>query len=263
MRYKSKLKPYKISRGSFEEQQFREDKKMQNQRALLIILPVLMVAVLLVGVFFGYKGYKKQQEIVREVEHAEAAAEPTQANPMFLTTVTSAYPLTEDYVPELVDHNGIKISPEAVESLDEMLKAAEEAGYDIKATEAYISFEEQKERYKKAVEEYRKKSKASVVKAEATVRKTTPREGESEQQTGLLVYLNADVKGEFKDSAEYAWLIKNCTAYGFVLRYPDKENAGGLSFSPHLFRYVGKKNAYYITAYDMSLDEYAAYLSAQ
>ena len=263
MKNRRKLKPYKISRGAFEEQQSREDRKMQTQQALLIILPVLMVAVLIVGMFFGYKGYQKQQEIVREIEHAEAAAEPTQVNPMFLTAVTPASPLTADYVPELVEYRGVRLSPEVVEPLDGMLSAAEKAGYDIRLIEGYISFKEQKEKYQTAVKEYRKSSKASVVKAEATVRKTTPREGESEQQTGLLVYLNADVEGKFKDSSEYAWLIKNCTSYGFVLRYPDKENAGGLSFSPNLFRYVGRENAYYITAYDMSLDEYAAYLSAQ
>ena len=258
-----KLKPYKVSRGSFEEQQLREDKHMQTQRALLFILPVVMVAILAVGIFFGYKSYEKQTQNVRTVEHGTTAPEPTQADPMLLTIVTSAFPLSADYVPDLTGVAGVKVSPDMADSLTAMLAAAKDAGYEILVTEGYISFEEQKERYQTAVAEYQKKAKVTLVKAEATVRRTTPREGESEQQTGLVVYLNADVEGKFEDSAAYAWLLKNCISYGFVLRYPSKENTGGLVFSPHLFRYVGAENAYYITAYDMSFDEYVDYRSRQ
>lgn len=264
MRKRSKLKPYKISRGSFEEQQLREDNHMQTQRALLIILPIVMVAVLAVGIYFGYMNYRKESGAVRTVEHSTEAPEPTEPDPMLLTVVTSAYPLDADYVPVLTQVEDIQVSPEMADSLKELLSAARKAGYDIVAKEGYISFEEQKERYQSAVKAYRDKAKVSVVKAEATVRRTTPREGESEQQTGLVVYLTADTGDtKFENSAEYAWLIKNCTSFGFVLRYPSQENTGGLKFSPHLFRYVGERNAYYITAYDMTFDEYAAYLSAQ
>ena len=259
-----KLKPYKISRGSFEEQQLREDNRMQTQRALLIILPVVMVAILLVGLYFGYMNYRKQNENIRTVEHSGATVpEPTEANPMMLTVVTSAFPLSADDVPALTDCGGIRVAPEVREPLTQLLAAAREAGHEIKAAEGYISFEEQRERYQTAVEEYRKKAKVSLVKAEATVRSTTPREGESEQQTGFVVYLSADTEGKFEDSAAYAWLRKNCTAYGFILRYPSAENTGGLKFSAHLFRYVGQENAYYITAYDMTFDAYVAYLSAR
>ena len=44
MARRRKIKPYKISRGSFEEQKLREDKKTETQRALLFILPVVMLA---------------------------------------------------------------------------------------------------------------------------------------------------------------------------------------------------------------------------
>ena len=49
------IKPRKVNRGAFEEQKQREEKKLETQRALLFILPLVMVAVLLVGIFFGYK----------------------------------------------------------------------------------------------------------------------------------------------------------------------------------------------------------------
>ena len=264
MKKRRKLKPYKISRGSFEEQQLREDNHMQTQRALLIILPIVMAAVLLVGIFFGYKSYLRQEEGVRTVEHATAAPAPTEPDPMFLTAVTSAYPLSADYVPSLTQVGEIQVSPDMAGALSALLSGARAAGCPLIASEGYISFEEQKNRYESAVKEYREKSKVSLVKAEATVRRITPREGESEQQTGLVVYLTADTgETKFEDSAAYAWLMKNCTAYGFILRYPAQENTGGLSFSPHLYRYVGPENAYYMTAYNMTFDEYAAYLSAR
>lgn len=263
MKKRRKLRPYKISRGSFEEQQLREDKHMQTQRALLIILPIVMVAVLLVGIFFGYKSYLRETEGVRAVEHGTTAPEPTQPDPMLLRVVTSALPLTEDYVPVLADFDGIRVSPDMVDDLKEMLDSAHAAGFEVMALEGYISFEEQRERYQNAVKAYREKSKVSVVKAEATVRRTTPREGESEQQTGLVVYLTVDGEDDFAQSAAFAWLQRHCTDYGFVLRYPLQENSGGLSFSPHLFRYVGRENAYYMTAYDMTFDAYAAYIGAR
>lgn len=260
---RKKYKPYKVSRGSLEEQKLREDNHMETQRALLFILPVVMVAVLLVGLFFGYKSYEKQAQHVRELEHATAAPEATEANPMLLTAVSSARPLTADDVPALTEAEGVQVSPDMADALTRMLSDARKAGVEIKAAEGYISFEEQKERYEKAVNDYRAKAKASVVKAEAYVKRTTPRGGESEQQTGLVVYLTADGEGAFQDSPAYAWLIKNCTSYGFILRYPEKENTGGLSYSPHLFRYVGEENAYFMTAYDMNFDEYAIYLASQ
>ena len=264
MRKRSKLKPYKIGRGTFEEQQLREDNHMQTQRALLIILPIVMVAVLAVGIYFGYMNYRKDSGNVREVEHSTEAPEPTVPDPMLMSVVTSAYPLDAGYVPKLTQVGDIRVSPDMADSLTALLDAAHAAGYDIVAKEGYISFEEQKERYQKAVKAYRDKAKVSVVKAEATVRRTTPREGESEQQTGLVVYLTADTGDvKFEDSAEYAWLMKNCTAYGFILRYPLQENTGGLKFSPHLFRYVGEENAYYITAYDMTFDQYVVYMNAR
>ena len=96
-------------------------------------------------------------------------------------------------------------------------------------------------------------------KAEARSSAPPRPEGESEQQTGLLVRLDDDVKGRFENSAAYKWLIRNAADYGFVLRYPAQENVGGLAFSPNLYRYVGVENAYNMRAYNMTFDEYAAY----
>jgi D-alanyl-D-alanine carboxypeptidase len=180
---------------------------------------------------------------------------------MLLSVVNPAYPLDAEYVPALTEVRGVRVSPDMAESLEKMLSDAEAAGCPIRLKEGYISFEEQKQRYDSAVQKYRKQSKMTLVKAEAQVKQTIPREGESEQQTGLLVKLDDDVKGRFENSAAYKWLTRNSLDYGFVLRYPSSENVGGLSFSPNLFRYVGVENAYQMRAYNMTFDEYASYMS--
>jgi hypothetical protein len=261
-RRRPKLKPYKISRGSLEEKQLREDNHMETQRALLFILPVVMIAVLAVGLFFGFKGYQRAMEEIRVLEHETTAPEATESDPMFFSAVSSARTLSSDYVPALVEVEGVMVSPDMADDLRAMLRAAEDAGRNLSPVEGYVSYQEQQERYESAVAAYRKSSKSSLVKAEAHVKRTIPRAGESEQQTGLVVRFDT-ADGKFEESAEYAWLIKNCTAYGFVLRYPSKENTGGVAFSPNLYRYVGKENAYYMTAYDMSFDEYILYLASQ
>ena len=262
-RRKRKLKPYKISRGSFEERKLREDKKTETQRALLFILPVLMLAVLAVGIFFGYKSYEKSVAEEKKIlsEATEAVEEFT--DPMLLKTVNSAHPLDESYIPTLSECRGVWVSPDMKDDLDALMTAAEKAGYPLLLNEGYISFNEQKERYDAAVQKARKKSKLSLVMAEAYVKRTIPREGESEQQTGLVVRLDDDVKGKFQNGGAYKWLMKNAIDYGFVLRYPEPENAGGMDYSPFLFRYVGRENAYRMRAYNLNFDEYAVYTAYQ
>ena len=258
------LKPKKIDRGVFEEQKKREENKAETQRALLFILPLIMLAVLIVGVFFGYKFYQGSVSDRNAVSPTEAAdAGDYSSNPMFYRPVNSAYKLDESYVPEVVTACGIEIAPEAAEPLQRLVEDGAEQGYEFLVQEGYISYEEQKEKYAAAVDEYRKKNKSSLVMAEASVRRTLPPAGESEQQTGLVVYLTVRTDGTFLETPAYSWLVRNCVDYGFILRYPDRENTGGYAFSSHLFRFVGVENAYKMRALDMNFDEYIEYLSAK
>ena len=213
------IKPKKVDRGAFEEQRQREDNKLETQRALLYILPLIMLAVLAVGVFFGYKFYVNNNTEHNSVKPSEAVdAESYSSNPYFYRPVNSAYKLTADYVPDTVEACGIKVSPEAADSLKSMVKDAESHGFDLMVVEGYISFEEQNKRYEENVAKYRKDAKASLVMAEATVKRTVPPAGESEQQTGLVVYLTVKTDGKFVDTPAYAWLVRNCIDYGFILR---------------------------------------------
>ena len=247
----------------FEEQQMREENKAQNQRALLFILPLVMLAVLAVGVFFGYKFYLNSVNEKNPVAPSEGfVSDSDSANPMFLRTVNSAYTLEESYTPETVTCCGVQIAPEAAAALESLIAAAKDSGSELSVTQGYLSYADIKERYDQAVQDYRRDSGASLVMAEAHVKKSFPPAGENELQTGLLVDLTDKVDGYFGDSEAFSWLTRHCVDYGFVLRYPDQENVGGISYSCHLFRFVGKEFAYEMRALNMDFDEFAAYQQA-
>lgn len=257
------IKPRKVNRGAFEERTMREENHLETQRALMVILPLLMLAVLAVGVFFGYKYYLT----TIGNRSASAPSEPVNTdelleNPLFLRAVNSASPLSGNDVPELVESCGIMISPEVAPALERMVSDGRREGFEFLVQQGYISYEEQSERYDKAVKDYRKKNSSSLVMAEAHVKREIPRAGESEQQTGLVVYLTVRTDGKFVDTAAYAWLLRNCVDYGFVLRYPDNENTGGMAFNSHLFRYVGTEYARNMRELDMSFDAFIHYLAA-
>lgn len=254
---------YKINRGAIEEEKRKTENSLLYQKAILFLLPVIMVAVLVVGIFFGYKSYKAKykSESIATDNSAQIQEEIDNFNAKLLKVVNSASPEDENFVPELVDFNGIKISPLMKYHLEDLLFDAKNEGLSLKVVNGYISFEEQKEIYATAVQKYKESSKASVVKAESYVKKTIPKEGECEQQTGLIVEFASDSDEDFEKSEEYHFLMKNCVNYGFILRYPNTENTGGRKFSPSLFRYVGIDHAKTMRSYNMTLDEYVLYLS--
>ncbi|MBQ3286023.1 MAG: M15 family metallopeptidase [Ruminococcus sp.] len=258
------MKPRKVNRGAFEEQKQREENKTQNQRALLFILPLVMIAILAVGIFFGYKFYVNSVSELNPVAPSEFAQDDTVSdNPMFLRAVNSGSKIDADFVPETVECCGIQIDKCAADSLQKMVDDAAQNGFDLIVRGGYTSYEDLDTQYREAVDDYRDSSKSSLIMAEAHVKKETPPAGENELQTGLVVYLTVKTDGKFADTAAYSWLMRHSVDYGFVLRYPDQENAGGMSYSSHLFRYIGRTHAYKMRALNMDFDEYLAYLAAQ
>lgn len=263
MRRKSTMK---VARGRLEQERRKSEDVFEYQRVMLFILPLVMLSVLAVGIYFGFLSYKSGYTYSTDGETYSHASEPQFSEVQqaeLLTVVNTASPVDADFVPKLKLYSGVNVNSLMVDDLDLMLSDASSAGLNIEIISCYISFEEQKEKYNTAVKSYKKKKKCSTVMAEAAVKKTIPNAGECEQQTGLIVEFNDGTSLKFKDTAEFSWLNKNSINYGFVLRYPDKVNTGGLSYSATLFRYVGRENAYNMRAYNMNLDEYVQYLGVQ
>ncbi|MBR2714856.1 MAG: M15 family metallopeptidase [Ruminococcus sp.] len=262
MRRKSMMK---VTRGRLEEDRRKSEDRYEYQRVMLFILPLLMVAVLAVGVYFGYLSYTDNYVKKTSLETVASATESKftpEENAYLLTVVNSANPMEENFEPELSEVDGLKVSSLMVDDLKRMLEDAGAYGLNLTALNGYSSFEEQKDIYTKAVKKYKKEHKCSMVKAEAAVKKTIPDAGESEQQTGLLIEFSDSTDSDFSKTDEFRWLMKNGVEYGFVLRYTEKENTGGMNYSPNFFRYVGSDNAFSMRALNMNLDEYVLYLGS-
>lgn len=86
--------------------------------------------------------------------------------------------------------------------------------------------------------------------------------GRSEHQLGVAVDMKSGSDpafsyDNFRNSAEYAWLLKNAASYGFVQSYQvGKEPITGYVAEPWHWRYVGKENAKNILAQGITPYEY-------
>ena len=83
------------------------------------------------------------------------------------------------------------------------------------------------------------------------------RPGFSEHQTGLALDINAaSSRAGFEATPAFAWLKEHCAQYGFILRYPEGEEAvTGIDYESWHFRYVGKEAAEYLHEQGMLLEE--------
>ena len=61
----------------------------------------------------------------------------------------------------------------------------------------------------------------------------------------------------------YSWVSANAYKYGYVRRFaPDKDNITYISSDRWHYRYVGIPHAYYMTANNLCLEEYLAWLES-
>lgn len=169
-------------------------------------------------------------------------------------------PIT-DYTPDLVTiESGYEADIRAAEDLRKMLEDGRAAGYDLKICSAYRTYEKQKKLFQKKTREYLSKGMGQA-EAEAEAAKTVARPGTSEHESGFAVdlvsggYQILDEKQE--RTREQQWLMKHCSEYGFILRYPTgKTEFTGVIYEPWHYRYVGKTLAKKLTEKGICLEEY-------
>lgn len=85
--------------------------------------------------------------------------------------------------------------------------------------------------------------------------------GFTEYHTGLSVgfsiYPDSGSPCYYTPEGDYAWINKNCSYYGFILRYPDeKKDKTESDGKTYQFRYVGVPHAIYMTENNLCLEEY-------
>ena len=175
--------------------------------------------------------------------------------------VNDRHPIPDNYKPTLVDTEfNQKIDVRAAEPLNKMLKAARAEGLKLFPCSVYRSPEEQRQIFDDKVQE-RLNCGDSQEEAEKEAARWITQPGTSEHHTGLAVdiidfdYQILDEKqGE---TATQKWLMKHCTEYGFIVRYPQsKKDITHIEFESWHYRYVGVENAKKIAASGLCLEEY-------
>ena len=165
----------------FDKNSYRESKRRRKQALIeertgrilpvsnprrryiaLACIGVILVAAIAFGIFSILKSNQKSNPETPEQIQAESE--------MLLTVVDSANPLDKDYVPDLETVNGFKVNRDALKPLENLLKASKENGTELKIKTAYVSYDEQEERFHSELQKMLQSSKYTTVRAEAEVR---------------------------------------------------------------------------------------------
>lgn len=191
-------------------------------------------------------------------------------DPDLIIAVNKDAPLSDDYTPsKLVSikqqrsgldgestNVGVNLATSSVFQMDKnaanaVYKLTSDAslqGVVLYLRQAYRSFDESKKRYERLV----KRSSENVIPP-----------SQDDFRTGLAVVLvgknwrTKTLDSSFSSSPEAEWLRKNCSRYGFIIRYPEgKESSTGQSAEPWHLRYVGEEVATYIATHNLSLEEF-------
>ena len=134
----------------------------------------------------------------------------------------------------------------AMNALQELQKAAREAGFSASLVSGYRSYQTQASIYNSYVQRWGQEYTDTV----------SARPGHSEHQTGLAFDVG-ELTSSYGETKEGIWLRNNCQKYGFIIRYPKgKENITGYAYEPWHIRYVGVDVATYIMKHDLTLEEY-------
>ena len=196
--------------------------------------------------------------------NGEPADKYTITNPdNLLTLVKKGFYLPEDYEPELVDPEipvapdcqNSKMTKETSAALTKMYEAAKKEGLELGLNSAYRSYQTQVETMADFVKRYNTQYANEYV----------AQPGASEHQTGLGIDLTAQsvVEGKritFGDTDEYKWVIKNCSKYGFIIRFEDgTDGITGIAHEPWHLRYVGEDVAKEIVEKGWTFEEYCLY----
>lgn len=259
---KNKYKRYKSNYGAIgRKTKVKKQRGTAHLQVIRVVVVVLAVAVIVSAVTAGFVIYGNNNS--ENLTGSKTVA--TDNSEELLRVVNRTNSLDSDYVPDLKECDGYSVNTLASSSLKKLLEDASESEIDLEVNYAYVSYEEQAKRYKKAYKKLKNSSNLSQVKAQAQTELTTPKAGNSEYQTGLLVNFSTSEKCDsFKDSKAYRFLVSKGVNYGFIIRYQDsKKSVTSMNGNAHAFRYVGEDYAKQMRALNMCLDEYSDYLNSR
>ena len=268
--YKDKFIAY--SMGNFIFDQYFSNATMHGLMVDTVISPTEKSKVTLKIVELNKDGAKYQPKDIRDATDADfitkgVVAAQTCPSAQDATVDKWLYPVGPDldignYIPKdlipLDNRINVKTSASclvepAANALITMVDDMEKVGLKIIMTSGFRS----------------RNTQESVKENSDAVHAGTPSEypsvaipGHSEHQLGVAVDLKSGSDAafsydNFKDSAEYIWMVKNAYKYGFIQSYkPGTEAITGYITEPWHFRYVGIDNAKAIQDQGITTYEY-------
>lgn len=179
-----------------------------------------------------------------------------------LVLVNAEHAIKDSYDSSLrsICRGRLQASERLYSALSQMLSDAGEQGYHFWIASAYRSKERQQKLVDEDVAKAMRKGLSYRQALRETYRETMPA-GHSEHQTGLALDIlcsgNMAMDASQKAEPGNRWLRKNCSHYGFILRYPEeKSDITGVSFEPWHFRYVGREAAEYMQKEGITMEEF-------
>ncbi|MCA9332765.1 M15 family metallopeptidase [Candidatus Saccharibacteria bacterium] len=243
-----------------------------------ILLPVIIIALIIVG-FFYYFGYRKNQTNTNSTSQLDSNnINESETNPptgfdktkysidepgSIWWIVNKNRPLPDGYVPSDLIVPDVKLrlgsnaeqmqfSKTAEPALIEMFKAATTDGITLVFGSGYRSYDLQKQFYDSYVAQ----------DGQEAADRYSARPGTSEHQTGLSfdatsVGENCHLEICWENTPEGQWVKNNSYKYGFVVRYPNgKESITGYQYEPWHLRYVGVELATELQTTGQTMEEF-------
>lgn len=183
------------------------------------------------------------------------------------TIPTEESPLSYKFIPKnlvrlsnVPYYSGIRVTFATNEAFKKMHSDMKDDGVadGLKVLRGYVSYSNQKSRYKAKYNELRKETmtkESADVMADYLVGK----HGLSEHQLGTAIDLTTDgtLQSNFLNLEAGAWIKENAQNYGFIIRYSmDKSDIHKKMEEPWHLRYVGVEAAQYMYAENLCLEEY-------
>lgn len=206
-------------------------------------------------------GPDSKQRASKQAETGKAAKPKTLPASNVLVVVNKHTPLSPlEYAPhDLVDvGNGQLLRSVAAGAYQRLLAAASSAGHSLTASSGYRSYTTQVQTHN----HWRNQHGAAYAE------RISAKPGYSEHQTGLAIDV-MPASGQcrlevcFGDLPEGQWVAENAHTYGFIIRYPQGQEAvTGYSYEPWHLRYVGVEAATSIKSAGQTMEAFYGYPAA-
>ena len=243
----------------------QEDTLIAHQEHDTIAIPVLGMRYFIDDNFSRYLAFHKKDSTSAPLDvivalvnvgydrDRESSAVPCDTSKGQLMLVNGRHYLDENYKPENLAtfsmdycYENQRAQSVVVDAFMVMQQACkEQTDAQLMVNSAYRSYEDQIGTYKRNPKGY------------------AARAGSSAHQTGYAIDVTSrqhPMRWPFDTSVEGVWMREHCHAYGFILRYPEKQShIFGFAYEPWHLRYVGKDVAKRIHDEDITFDEYYAY----